>query len=65
MLSILGSKVADGDTDSEVALRVHIRKLLLDYSLEHLTTDHISFTEHSVSKASLFIYFCISFVNAL
>jgi hypothetical protein len=32
----------------EFALRAHIRNLLLDYALTHLTTDYLKFTEDAV-----------------
>jgi hypothetical protein len=32
----------------ELALRAHIRNLLLDYALTHLTTDYLKFTEDAV-----------------
>ena len=34
----------------ELALRDHIRTLLLDYSLTHLTTDYVAFTECAVAE---------------
>ncbi|CAL1694190.1 unnamed protein product [Somion occarium] len=36
--------------DSEVDLRVHIRHLLLNYALTHLTTDYVAFTQNAVSE---------------
>lgn len=35
----------------EVALRSHIRTLLLDYALSHLTTDYVAFTEDATAEA--------------
>ena len=41
--------------DRELALRSHIRGLLHDYVLTHLTTDYIAFTEDaSAEVVSLF-----------
>jgi hypothetical protein len=36
--------------DRELALRAHIRALLLDYCLTHLTTNYITYTENAVAN---------------
>lgn len=38
------------NSSRELALRAHIRNLLLDYSLTYLTTDYVTFTENAVSE---------------
>ncbi|KAH8094623.1 hypothetical protein BXZ70DRAFT_349343 [Cristinia sonorae] len=38
------------ENDAEFALRSHIRTLLLDYALTHLTTDYIAFTEDATNE---------------
>ncbi|KAJ7702248.1 hypothetical protein B0H17DRAFT_923713 [Mycena rosella] len=35
--------------DSEYALRAHIRQLLLNYAVAHITTDYIQLTEQAVT----------------
>jgi hypothetical protein len=40
------------DCEEELALRAHIRNLLLDYALTHLTTNYITFTEDKVDEVS-------------
>jgi hypothetical protein len=39
--------------EDEVALRAHIRSNLLQYALDHLTIDHVAFTQQGVSDVSL------------
>lgn len=36
--------------DNEYELRAHIRHLLLDYALTHLTTDYVAFTQNAVTE---------------
>jgi hypothetical protein len=40
------------DIDKEHALRAHIRKLLLRYSLTHLTINFVTYTRTKVSEVS-------------
>lgn len=44
--------------DSEEPLRLHIRKLLLQYSITHLTTDYVQFTQDAVSDVRRENWFC-------
>lgn len=39
--------------DRELALRAHIRTHLLEYCLEHLTTNYITYTENAVSAVNM------------
>ncbi len=39
----------NGD-DEECALREHIRNILYEYAVTHLTTNYIQFTEDAVSE---------------
>ncbi|TFK71936.1 hypothetical protein BDN72DRAFT_957663 [Pluteus cervinus] len=42
--------MSDNDLNSEEALQAHIRHLLTDYALTHLTTDYVEFTENLVGE---------------
>lgn len=45
--------------ERELALRAHIRTLLLDYALTHLTRNYVAYTEHVVSEVGLSLHtFC-------
>lgn len=41
------------DARHEENLRAHLRGLLYDYAIEHLTTDYAKFTEQAVAEVSL------------
>lgn len=38
--------------ERELALRTHIRTLLLDYAFTHLTVNYVQYTEEAVSQVS-------------
>lgn len=38
--------------ERELALRAHIRTLLLDYAFTHLTVNYVQYTEDAVSQVS-------------
>ncbi|EPQ50101.1 hypothetical protein GLOTRDRAFT_134253 [Gloeophyllum trabeum ATCC 11539] len=40
----------ESEEDYELRLRQHIRNLLLDYALTHLTTNYVTFTQDAVSE---------------
>ena len=44
------------DVEREKALRLHIRELIFDYALTHLTKDFISFTENAAIEVTPFAY---------
>ena len=46
------SKMATNER--ELALRAHIRTLLLSYALTHLTVNYVEYTEDFVSRVSRF-----------
>ncbi|KAJ7168264.1 hypothetical protein C8R43DRAFT_983743 [Mycena crocata] len=48
--------------DSEYALRIHIRQLLLNYAMTHLTTDYIQLTEQAV--ADLWFHYLVEIPTA-
>ena len=39
--------------DNEIELRAHIRHLLLDYALTHLTTDYVVYTHSAVAEVRI------------
>ena len=43
----------DKGTDRELELRTHIRGLLLQYALTHLTTNYVTWTQESVADVSI------------
>lgn len=45
-------------SNSEEALRDHVRGLLLDYALAHIATDYIAFTEDASADVSLSLFDC-------
>lgn len=43
----------ESEEDYELRLRQHIRNLLLDYALTHLTTNYVTFTQDAVSEVGV------------
>ena len=41
--------------DNEIELRAHIRHLLLDYALTHLTTDYVVYTQSAVAEVRILV----------
>ena len=44
----------NGD-EEERALREHIRNILYEYAVTHLTTDYVQFTEDAVSEVKVIL----------
>lgn len=42
----------DAEGSGEYTLRIHIRQLLLNYAVSHLTADYIQLTEQAVTDVS-------------
>ena len=51
----MDSDVVYGD-DAEASLRIHVRSILDDYVLEHLTIDQVQYTSDSVSEVCIIYY---------
>ena len=47
----------ESEQTRELALRTHIRNLLLNYSLTHLATNYVTWTQDTVNEVRLLLVF--------
>lgn len=49
----LDCTLMDSGPFSEFELRAHVRSLLLEYALQHLTTNYVTWTQETVTKVRI------------